>query len=181
MATIDLLLLLPVAFGAFKGYQRGLLIEIIGILAFIAAVVLGFKFLGFGIDVLEKLFDTELTGSLSPYLSFILIFFPTVFLVNKLGWLMRKSLKYTLFGTLDGFLGAILGALLWLFGVSLMLWLIFKTGIPLPEKWFVGADFYPFIKDFAPDIISKVSDLIPGGNLIEQLRSLKNNLEGQSL
>lgn len=178
MATIDLLLLLPIAFGAFKGYQKGLLIEIIGILAFIVAIVIGFKFLGFGIDVLEKLFGTELTGSLSPYLSFILIFFPVIFLINKMGWLMRKSLKYTLFGTLDGFLGAILGSITWLFGMSLLLWIISKTGIPLPEKWFTGADFYPYIKDFAPRVISKVSDLIPlGGNLIEQLTEIKNNLQ----
>ncbi|MCC5621921.1 MULTISPECIES: CvpA family protein [Bacteria] len=178
MATIDILLLLPIVFGAFKGYQKGLLIEIIGILAFIIAIVLGFKFLGFGIDVLEKLLGTELTGSLSPYLSFILIFFPTIFLINKMGWMMRKSLKYTLFGTLDGFLGAILGSLMWLFGVSLLLWIISKTGIPLPEKWFTDADFYPFIKDFAPNIISKVSDMIPvGGNLVEQLKEIKNSLE----
>jgi uncharacterized membrane protein required for colicin V production len=50
MKTIDLLILFPLLIGAYHGYKRGLLLEIVAILAFVIAVVLGFKLLDYGLD-----------------------------------------------------------------------------------------------------------------------------------
>ena len=56
MSKIDLLLAIPILIGAFNGYKKGLLIEIFGIAAFVAAIVIGFKFLSFGSYFLEQRF-----------------------------------------------------------------------------------------------------------------------------
>ena len=53
MKTIDLLILFPLLIGAYTGYKRGLLLEIVAILAFVIAVVLGFKLLDYGLDFLS--------------------------------------------------------------------------------------------------------------------------------
>lgn len=174
MATIDLLLLVPILIGAFNGYKKGLLIEIIGIAAFVVAIVLGFKFLSIGASFVESFIGKDTIKSISPYLSFLIIFFPTVFLIRKVGWLMRKTLRMTFLGTLDGVLGALLGGITALFGLSVLIWLVSKTGFSFPDTWMKNNQFYIFAEGFAPKIISKVLDWIPyGGNWVEYLDVLK--------
>jgi membrane protein required for colicin V production len=165
MAIIDLILLVPVIIGVFNGYKKGLLMEFFGIAAFVVAIVIGFKFLSFGADFLENIFGKEILVSISPYLSF--------FVLRKAGWLMRKAVRLTFLGTLDGLLGAFLGGFTALFGVSVFLWLFTKTGIELPQKWMVDNQYFDFAKTFAPNMISKISDLIPGGNWVKYLGELK--------
>lgn len=172
MTTTDIFLLLPLLFGAYKGYQKGLFIEIIGVIAFIVALVIGFKFLGFGMNMLSPYLGEGLTNRFLPYLSFGLIFFPSVFMINRLGWMMRRALHFTILGTIDGFAGAILGVFTWVFGISTLLWLIATIGIQLPKNYTEGSVLLPHIRQVAPTVISKVSDWIPaGGNLIEELRN----------
>lgn len=177
MAIIDLILLVPVIFGAYNGYKKGLLVEIFGIAAFVVAIVIGFKFLSFGADFLENIFGKETLVSISPYLSFFVVFLPTIFLLRKAGWLMRKAVRLTFLGTLDGLLGAFLGGFTALFGVSVFLWLLSKAGIDPPQKWMVHNQYFEFVKSFAPNMISKISDLIPGGNWVDYLSNLKTRFE----
>jgi membrane protein required for colicin V production len=101
------------------------------------------------------------------------VFLPTIFLLRKAGWLMRKAVRLTFLGTLDGLLGAFLGGFTALFGVSVFLWLFTKTGIELPQKWMVDNQYFDFAKTFAPNMFSKISDLIPGGNWVKYLGELK--------
>ena len=87
---------------------------------------------------------------------------------------MRKSLRMTFLGTLDGLLGALLGGFTALFGLSIFLWLISKTGFSFPAEWLKDNQFYVFTQEFAPKTISKVLDWIPyGGNWVEYLDVLK--------
>ena len=46
MKLLDVLILVPLLWGAVHGYRKGLLIEVIGIAGFVIAMILGFKFLG---------------------------------------------------------------------------------------------------------------------------------------
>lgn len=166
MALIDIFILLPIAFGAFKGYRKGLFVEIIGIVAFVAALVLGFKFLSVGVGFISDFMGIGLPGKLMPYLSFLLIFVPTVFFINKIAWTMRKALRLTFLGTLDGLGGAILGGLTWLIGISFFCWLLSIIGITFPIDWTNNAKIYPFVISFGPKIIDKISDLLPFGNKV---------------
>ena len=176
MSKIDLLLAIPILIGAFNGYKKGLLIEIFGIAAFVAAIVIGFKFLSFGSYFLEQIIGKDTLVSISPYLSFFVIFIPTIFFIRKVGWLMRKAVRLTFLGTLDGLLGAFLGGFMTMFGVSVFLWLLSKTGISFPESFMKDAQYYTYVKDFAPNMLSTVLDYIPGGNWVEYLSVLKDKI-----
>ncbi|HLO46188.1 MAG TPA: CvpA family protein [Leadbetterella sp.] len=176
MAIIDLILIVPVLLGAFNGYKKGLLVEVFGIAAFVLAIVIGFKFLSFGADFLEKIIGKENLVSVSPYISFFVVFLPTIFLLRKAGWMMRKAVRLTFLGTLDGLFGAFLGGFTALFGMSVFLWIFSKTGIDLPQKWMVDNQYFDFAKSFAPDMISKISNLIPGGNWIDYLKNIKTKI-----
>lgn len=173
MSSFDLLLLVPVVIGAITGYKRGLLVEVVGILAFILAIVFGFKFLGQGMEFISQFIGVDTAGRMLPYLSFLLIFFPSVFLINKVGWALRKALRLTFLGVLDGIAGAAVGATLWFFGLSMLYWLMSKIGLHFPERYVVDSEVLPYLENFAPEIISKISDWIPaGGNLIEKWKGL---------
>ncbi|MFN3852508.1 MAG: CvpA family protein [Spirosomataceae bacterium] len=170
MNILDLIIILPIVYGAYRGYQKGLLIEIIGVAAFIVAIVIGFKFLGFGMNMLAPHIGEQLSYRFLPYLSFTLIFFPTIFLLNRFGWMLRKALRFTILGTMDSFAGAIVGAFTWLFGISIFLWLTETIEVRIPEKYTKESLVYEHTIKVAPAVVSKVSDWIPaGGNLIKDL------------
>ena len=169
MNTLDLLILIPLAWGAFNGYRKGLLIEIVGVAAFVIAMIVGFKFLRFGTDLLAPYLTAELTRRFLPFVGFSVIFFPTVFMVNRLGYSMRSMLRYTLLGTLDNLAGAAVGIFTWIFGISIFFWLLSTVGIQIPTKYRLESFLYDYTVPIAPKIISVISDWIPvGGNLIRE-------------
>ena len=169
MNTLDLFILIPLAWGAYNGYRKGLLIEIVGVVAFVLAMIVGFKFLRFGTDLLAPYISTEITRRILPYLGFSVIFFPTVFLVNRLGYSLRGMLRYSILGTFDNLVGAAVGIFTWVFGISVFFWLLSTINIKLPPQHSRGSLLVPLVTPVAPQIISKVSDWIPtGGNLIRE-------------
>jgi membrane protein required for colicin V production len=169
MNTLDLLILIPLAWGAFNGYRKGLLIEIVGVAAFVIAMIVGFKFLRFGTDLLAPYLTAELVRRFLPFVGFSVIFFPTIFMVNRIGYSMRSMLRYTLLGTLDNLAGAAVGMFTWVFGISVFFWLLSTIGIQIPVKYRLESFLYDYLVPVAPRIISVISDWIPvGGNLIRE-------------
>lgn len=168
---MDLFIGLFLLWGAYQGYRKGLLLEIIAIAAFIIAVVVGFKLLNVSLSFLEPY--TGGNNRYLPYFGFSIIFFPIIFLVNKLGRLMRNSLRYTILGRFDSMAGAALGVFTWAFGISVFLWLINAVGVVIPSAVLSKSYLYPFIKPFAPTIIAKLSQLFPlGSDLLDSLMKL---------
>lgn len=176
MSSFDLLLLVPIGIGAFNGYKKGVLIEVFGIAAFIMAILIGFKFLYFGSEIVEGTLGTEKIQWLSPYLSFFVVFVPALFIIRQLGLMMKKAIRLTFLGVLDGLLGALLGAVTVTFGMSLLLWIIGKLHIPLPKEGAEESQFLSYIAGFAPKVISLVSDWLPGGNWIAYLEELRDKI-----
>ena len=109
---------IPLAWGAFNGYRKGLLVEIVAVIAFIVAMIVGFKFLAFGIDLLSPYISREIARKILPWLGFSVIFFPTVFMINQMGFAIRRSLKFTILGTFDSVAGAAVGVFTWVFGMT---------------------------------------------------------------
>jgi len=93
------------------------------------------------------------------------------------GLLVKKAIRITFLGVLDGFLGAALGAVTATFGISIFLWIIEKVGIHFPESTLAESKLYDFVRAFAPRIISLISDWLPGGNWIEYLEELKDKFK----
>ena len=169
MNTLDILILLPILYGAYNGFKRGLLLEIIAIVASIAGFLMGLQFLGWGLNLLKPILgDSQLT----PYLGFAMVFFPVVFLINRLGWMLRKSMRHSLLGNFDSMGGAIVGAFSWAIGVSVFLMLAnYVKAIPEPSK--KNAVVYPVVLPIAPVVMNKVSSLLPmGGNVVEYVKKV---------
>ena len=169
MQLIDILILLPTLWGAYIGYQRGIIVEVISIAAFVISVLIGFRVLGYASNWISPYVSSRLTEKLMPYIGFGAVFFPIVFLINKLGWVLRKSIRYTVFGSFDSLAGSIVGAFTWAFGISIFLWLVSSIGIKFPEKETVNTHLYPLVKPLAPKVIEKAIDVVP--RQIEKFRN----------
>jgi membrane protein required for colicin V production len=159
MQTIDIIILLPLLYGAYKGFRRGFIVEIVSIAAFVISVVIAFKFLNESTGFVSKYISNSLTARLIPYISFAVLFLPLVFLINKLGWLLRSSTKASLLGNFDSIIGAAIGLLTWAFGVSIVFWLISSVGIKIAENQIDKSLIYPIIAPVAPKIISLATDV----------------------
>ncbi len=164
MKLLDLLVLIPLLYGGVSGYKKGLLIEIIGIAAFFAAMVIGFKFLGLSMEILSPYITAELARRILPFIGFAAIYFPTVFLINQFGYFLRKSLRYTLLGTFDNVAGASVGTFTWVFGTSVFFWLLNTMGVRIPEHRTDDTYLYPLIAPIAPKVISAAMDWYPRGS-----------------
>ena len=119
MTPLDLLLLLPLAVGVFKGYRHGLVLEVVSLLAFVLGVVGGLSLLSTAIPVVRG-YVGELFGLL-PLVAFLLVLVLIMWGVHLLGNLVRKAVHLTPLGVLDNLLGAAAGGLKWLLGLSLLL------------------------------------------------------------
>ena len=172
MQVIDIIILLLLGFGAYQGYKKGLLLEIIGLLAFILAILGGFKLLHWGVQILNQYMDSY--NQFVPFIAFIVIFVGILILVNLLGKLLKKVIDMTIIGSLDNLGGALLGLAKWAFGLSVVL-LIFETMqidflmdqsgssfmIPIiapvaPAVFDFFNDYFPFLKQLFESLKAKV-------------------------
>jgi len=149
----------PLAFGAYNGFRKGFLLEIVAIIAFILAIIGGFKLLHLGMDFLDQYFNIR--GDLLPYISFILIFIVIIIGINLLGRALKKVIDLTLLGAVDKLAGLLLSVLKWAFGLSVILWLTNTFGISLPDEWIEGAILYPLILPLAPKVVDLFSSFMP--------------------
>ncbi|QJD81282.1 CvpA family protein [Spirosoma rhododendri] len=156
-------MLIPLAWGVFNGYRKGLLVEVVAVIAFIVAMIVGFKFLAFGIELLSPYISREMARRLLPWLGFSVIFFPTVYMVNQMGFALRRSIKFSVLGTFDSVAGAAVGFFTWLFGISVILWLLSYMNVKLPPRHVDGALLYPYVRPIAPLVMERAAVWVPKG------------------
>lgn len=146
-------------FGAYQGFKKGFVLEVIAIISFILAIIGGFKLMHWGMDLIDQYF--EISGALLPYISFVVIFIGIILLVNLIGRVFKKILDLTLLGAVDNVAGAFISILKWAFGISVLLWLSASFGLELSEDWTIDSFFYDPIMSFAPGFVNFITDYIP--------------------
>lgn len=159
MSIFDLVLLFLLLVGAYKGFRRGLMLEIAGLIAFLLGIYLGVRFLEEGKALLAGF--TDIQTEYLPYAAFLLLFVVVVVGVHLLGYLLKKILDMTLLGTFDNLAGAFLGLLKFAFAISLLLWLLVRLQVILPGEWLADSVVYDYVAPVAPFVIDKVAVWLP--------------------
>lgn len=174
MNTLDFILLVPLVFGAYNGFKKGFILEVISIIAFILAIIGSFTLLQWGMDLLSENFN--INSQLLPYISFVLIFIGIIFIVNLLGKVAKKLVELVLLGPVDKMAGAIVSLIKWSFGVSIIIWLTDSFGIGLFDSWKEDSVLYPYFLSFAPLVVDLFSQLLPFAR--DLFDSIKDLLKG---
>jgi membrane protein required for colicin V production len=171
LRTLDLILLIPLLIGAYAGYRRGLIMELVGIIALVLAVLGAFKLLHTGIQFLSRYIPEY--SNFIPFIAFIGIFIGILILVNIIGRLTKKFLDLTILGTFDNFAGAIIGIFKWAFLTSIILWLSLQVNLTIPDHLTENSWLYPYIVDFAPMVGDYISAIFPfADDLFESIKDL---------
>jgi membrane protein required for colicin V production len=172
--TTDIIILGILLFGAFQGYKKGFLMELIAIFALILGIIGGFKLIHLGIDLL----DEYITSEILPFLSFILIFVAIVILVNLLGKALKEIIHLTPLGSIDSLVGAVIGVFKWAFGLSVLIWIFGNFNVELPADAIEGSSIYPLVESIAPWTADQLSIIFPF--LDQAFDSIKQQLNIQA-
>lgn len=111
MSYIDIILLLPLLYGAFKGFSKGLIVEIATLLALVAGVYISIKFSGYTETFLRDFFHIS-----SRYISYIALgitFLGVIIGISLLGKMLTKLADMMSLGLLNKLSGMLLGAVKW--------------------------------------------------------------------
>ena len=119
MTALDILLLLPLGIGAVKGFRRGLVLEVVSLLAFVLAVVGGLSLLSAAVPLVRHYVGSAF--GMLPLVAFALVFVAIMWGVHLLGGLLKTAVHLTPLGVLDNLLGGAAGVLKWILGLSLLL------------------------------------------------------------
>ena len=173
MNTLDIILLIPLAFGGYLGYKKGLLLELIGIIALVLAIIGSFKLLNDAIRLLSKYIPEY--SSFVPFIAFLGLFIIILILISLLGRFLKKIIDLTILGSLDNLLGTILGIFKWAFLISLLIWLFTQINVRIPESLTQDSFLYSKIERIAPIVGDFIASIFPfAENIFESITDLFN-------
>ncbi len=153
MNYIDLIIALFLAWFAYKGYTKGLIIE----LASLAALVLGIYVAMYFSDIVADLLKTYLNVG-KKYLAlvaFVLTFLLVVIGVVTVGRILEKFIDILLLGFLNKMAGAVFGVLKGMLILSLLILLMNYlefTDLVLDKKTRDSSMFYGTVESVAPTL-----------------------------
>lgn len=159
ISVVDLVLLAILAYGAWRGYQQGLVVVLINTMALIAAIVVGIKFL----DQASNFIATHLKTNalLLPFLAFGLLFGLTFYGLTWFAGYTRKTIRYTLFGSLDQLMGSLFGMFRIAFVLSSILFGLQMIGVEFKNPGNEPLYVFPALVQLGPLTFKVLAPLLP--------------------
>jgi membrane protein required for colicin V production len=155
---IDIIFAIIIVIACIKGYQRGLIIAVFSIIAFIVGLAAALK--------LSAVVAGQLKGSLSvsakwlPFISFVVVFLVVVLLVRWGGKLVEKSFQMVMLGWVNRIGGIVLFAALYMIIFSIFLFYAEKLLLLQPAV-IHSSQTYPLVQPWGPKVIDGFGKLIP--------------------
>lgn len=107
MNYLDIIIIIPLLWGAYKGFSKGLITELSGLVALYLGVWGAIKFSDFTGVKLNNLF--ELNSEYLPVISFAITFIAIVIAVHLLSKLLDKIIKSAALGIVNRIAGIVFG------------------------------------------------------------------------
>lgn len=130
MNYFDIIIIIPLLWGAFKGFKKGLVVEVASIVALFLGIWGGVKFSSVSASYLGDMFS--ISEKLMPLISFAVTFILIVILVFTLAKLLQKVIKMVSLSTINKIAGALFGALKFALIISVILNLVNNINREIP-------------------------------------------------
>ena len=141
-----------------KGYQKGFILAIFSIIAFIIGLAAALKL---SATVAAYLKDSvNVSAKWLPFIAFAIVFFAVVILVKLGGKLIEKTFQAVMLGWLNRIGGIILYALLYLIILSIFIFYAQKLQLLQPAA-IESSQTYNFIQPWGPKVMDNFGKLIP--------------------
>jgi membrane protein required for colicin V production len=158
MNVLDIIILIPIIWLMYRGFQKGFIIELSSLVALILGIYFAINFSNFAADFLTRNFNIG-----DKYLSivaFVVTFMVVVFGVFMAGKILEKFVNILLLGFVNKLAGAAFGVIKAAFLLSVIFWIINSFDISrtvIKEQSREGSILYEPIEQFAPTIVPKLS------------------------
>lgn len=107
MCVLDIILLIPVAWLAYRGFSKGLILSLTSLVALIAGIWLSIHFSGLVANWLLN--DMGFNSRYMNIISFVITFIATVILIQLIGKLLSKVTELATLGIINRMLGLLFG------------------------------------------------------------------------
>jgi membrane protein required for colicin V production len=159
MNLLDILILLPIAWFAFKGFTSGLVKEVLSIVGIILALFLTFRYMD-AVSILLRPFFEE-GSDYMPLIAALILFIGTLSAVHFIAYLTKKFLETIKLSALNKALGMIFGGLK--AGLVVSGILLLMAGFNMPgEDSRQKSLLYPYVIYLAPTAYNIVAAVYPG-------------------
>jgi len=164
MNYFDIIIIIPLLWGAYKGFKKGLIIEIASLTALFLGVWGGVKFSSISAKYLSEMFS--ISEKIMPLISFAITFIIIVIAVFTLAKLLQKVIKMVALGTINKIAGSAFGILKFTLIISIVLTLVNNINSELeflePEMENSSILYGP-ISSLAPKIIPGLNNISING------------------
>lgn len=178
MNYIDLIILVPLLWGAVRGFMKGFIISISGLIALILGI--------YGAILLSDQLGAYLAeahgleGAMMPMIAFALVFLAIMVGVHFLGKLIQKVVKLAALGLVDKLAGGLFGIAKAVLILSVIILLIEKADTYfefLPHEQLVESTLYEPLSDVTQEYFPRIADSRAFQQLIESAEEAKKELE----
>lgn len=154
---IDVLVAVTLAFAAFKGFTRGLIVALFSFIGVIVGLAAAMKLS----VVLATYFSTHgMQGKWVTLISFVLVMFTVSLLIRWLARLIQKSMEFVMLGWLNRLGGVAFYALLYLMLLSVFLFYATRIGL-LSDVTVASSLTYPYVEPLGPYVIENLGKVVP--------------------
>lgn len=122
MNFVDIILLVPIAWGAWKGFKKGLIIELFTLLALLVGIYAAINFSDFTAEKING--SIEMEDKYLPVVSFTLTFLVVGALIFFAGKMVEKMVQVVNLSTVNKLLGLFLGAVKMIYTLSVLIILV---------------------------------------------------------
>lgn len=155
---IDIIFAILIIVACIKGYQKGLIIALFSIIAFIIGLAAALKLSSLVAGWLGQ--NANISVKWLPFLSFALVFFAVVLLVRWGGKIIEKTFQMALLGWVNRLGGIIFYAALYIIIFSVFLFYAEKINLLNPET-IHASQTYTFVQPWGPIVIDNFGKIIP--------------------
>lgn len=122
MNWLDLLIVIPLIWGAYQGYKKGLVYMVLMLIGIVLGLYVAFKFSGLAVGFLAE--HIKASKNALPYVAFFMVFAGIVLLIVLLAKFLEAVLKAASLSTFNKIAGGLLGIAKWGLIVSVFLGLL---------------------------------------------------------
>ncbi|MGC4101381.1 CvpA family protein [Ferruginibacter sp.] len=155
---LDIVFAILVIIACIKGFQRGLIIAVFSIIAYIIGLAAALKLSSVVAGWLSN--STNVSAKWLPFLSFAIVFFAVVVLVHFGAKLIEKTFQMALLGWVNRLGGIIFYLAIYILIYSVFLFYAEKVHLLKPET-IQSSKTYAFVQPWGPVVIDGFGKIIP--------------------
>lgn len=174
---IDFIFAALIILAIFKGYQKGLILAVFSIIAFIIGLAAALKLSTVVADYLKT--SVSVSAKWLPFIAFALVFFVVILLVRLGAKLIEKTFQAVMLGWLNRIGGIVLYVLLYLIILSIFVFYAEKLQLLQPAT-IQSSVTYKFIQPWGPVVMDNIGRLIPAfKDMFTQLGDFFNSISNK--